>query len=82
MKQLIETDNLWSSELVPHEGKTGGDWIAIVIDHYERLKNQIAWDGMVIIRLIKYVYKGEKAENNSQLKEHTETLDLVSILWK
>ena len=35
---------------------------------------------MVIIRLIKYVYKGEKAENNSQLKKHTETLDLVSIL--
>lgn len=35
---------------------------------------------MVIVRLIRYVYKGEKAENNSQLKEHTENLDLVSIL--
>lgn len=32
---------------------------------------------MVIITLIRNVYKGEKAENNSQLKEHTENLDLA-----
>ena len=64
---------------MPHEGKTGGDWIAIGIDQYERLKSQIVWDGMVITTFITYAYKGEKAENNSQLKEHTENLDLVKI---
>lgn len=32
---------------------------------------------MVITTFITYAYKGEKAENNSQLKEHTENLDLV-----
>lgn len=32
---------------------------------------------MVITTFITYAYKGEKAENNAQLKEHTENLDLV-----